>query len=315
MKKRKRKSLRPGGQKQAAVKSVVAPPPNLTLPNYNPPFGPFTETWDDLVNEKRKPLHFGALKYKTSTDNFSRIVKPSAVKTALTLLSYLKLEKFDVEDDESLMIDSSMRNIKDSSEGVCVHFNSIGKPNKKFAWFVIDFLAMSILFDTYSHHRSLKAPVLYNNATFSTTNENMLVHNKHILIKFCIDQGNSWVKDYFIDKKTGKVASKGCVDLNKLWATSNMYLRQFNAGIIYSFQSYTNSNTDEKKEQKLWIHHFMILQLFHPSITLSSDDIVDDNHANFVDRIAVNEKQKYNLHYDWRWLGSGGKRDSLDHRR
>ena len=82
------------------------------------------------------------------------------------------------------------------------------------------------------------APVPFNNVPLSMKHEAMLVHNKHILIKFCIDQGNSWVNEYFINKKTGKVASKGCVNLEKLWATSTKFWRQFNAGIIYSFQSY-----------------------------------------------------------------------------
>ena len=193
------------------------------------------------------------------------------------------------------MIDSLMRNVKDSSEGVSVHFNAIGKPNHRFAWFVIDFLAMSILFDTFSYHRSMMAPVPYNN-----------------VIKFCIDQGNSWVNEYFINKKTGKVDSKGCVNLDKLWATSTKFCRQFNACIIYSFRLYTNSKTDEKNVQKLWIHHFMILQLFHPSINLSSGEaLVNANHANFVERITLNEKHKYNFHYDWKCLGCGGKHDSL----
>ena len=114
------------------------------------------------------------------------------------------------------MIDSLMRNIKDSSEGVSVHFNAISKPNHRFAWFVIDFLAMSILFDTFTYHRSLVAPQPFKNVPLSEENEAMLVHNKEILIKFCIDQGLLWVGKYFVDEKTGDVG-RGCVNQDKLW--------------------------------------------------------------------------------------------------
>jgi len=42
-----------------------------------------------------------------------------------------------------LFLDSAMLDIKASSEGAGVHYNSFGKPNRMFAWFVIEFLAMS----------------------------------------------------------------------------------------------------------------------------------------------------------------------------
>ena len=75
---------------------------------------------------------------------FPARVKPRDVKAALVLLTYLFLKHHTVE--ESLIFDSSMLLIKASSDGADVHFNSIGKPNRMFAWFVVDFLAMSIFF-------------------------------------------------------------------------------------------------------------------------------------------------------------------------
>ena len=138
------------------------------------------------------------------------------------------------------------------------------------------------------------------------------MHNEVILIKFCIDQGLPWVGNYFINEKTGDVGNMGSVNLDQIWSTSTKFYRQLNAGIVSSFQTYNNSNTGEKKEgQKLWIHHFMILQLFHPSFRFSSDKdsvrFVNNNHHLFVERMPVSYIQKYNLHYDWKWLGCGGK--------
>jgi len=130
-----------------------------------------------------------------------------------------------------------------------VHFNAIGKPNHRFAWFVIDFLAMSILFDTFSYHRSMMAPVPYNN-----------------VIKFCIDQGNSWVNEYFINKKTGKVDSKGCVNLDKLWATSTKFVVSLMPALFTPFGCTRIARPMKRMYRNCGFINFMILQLFHPSI-------------------------------------------------
>jgi len=185
-----------------------------------------------------------------------------------------------------------------------------------FAWFVIDYLSMCILFDTFMEHRSLVAPIPFKNVPMSEENISMLVHNKKILIKFCIGQGNSTAEKYFVNEKTGLVG-RGCVDLDKLWSTSTKFYRQFNAGIVSSFESYKDSYIGEKKVQKLWIHHFVILQLFHPLFRFYPGDdselpFTDSNHHLFVMRI--NEKDENNVklffryygdtpNYAWMWLG------------
>jgi len=223
--------------------------------------GPFTDTWDDLVNENGDPLRFGMIHYTNATSSFRERVKPRDVKTALVLLNYLFLEHHTVEN--LLLVDSAMLLVKESSEGAGVHLNSIGKPNRMFAWFVIDYLSMRILFDTFIEHRSLVAPMPFKNVPMSKENISMLVHNTQILIKFCLGQGSSTAEKYFVKKKTS-VVGRGCLDLDKLWSTSTKFHRQFNAGIVSSFESYKDSYIGEKKDQKLWIHHFVILQLFHP---------------------------------------------------
>jgi hypothetical protein len=276
--------------------------------------GPFTDTWDDLVNDNGDPLHFGMMHYTNAVSTFRERVKPRDVKTALVLLNYLFLEHHTV--GNSSLVDSAMLLIKESSEGAGVHFNSIGKPNHMFAWFVIDYLSMCILFDTFMEHRSLVAPIPFKNVPMSEENISMLVHNKKILIKFCIGQGNSTAEKYFVNEKTGLVG-RGCVDLDKLWSTSTKFYRQFNAGIVSSFESYKDSYIGEKKVQKLWIHHFVILQLFHPLFRFYPGDdselpFTDSNHHLFVMRI--NEKNENNVklffryygdtpNYAWMWLG------------
>ena len=225
--------------------------------------GPFTDRWDDLVNDNGDPLRFAMVHYTNATSTFRDRVKPRDAKTALVLLNHLFLEHHTIDVGDSLLFDSCMLLIKESSEGAGVHFNSIGKPNSMFAWFVIDYLSMCILFDTFMEHRSLVAPMPFAKNPMSEELIAMLVHNKQILIKFCIDQGYSKAEQYFVNKKTGQVG-RGCVDLDQIWSTSTMFHRKFNAGIVSSFESFKESYIAKKNEQKLWIHHFVILQLFHP---------------------------------------------------
>jgi hypothetical protein len=125
------------------------------------------------------------------------------------------------------------------------------------------------------------------------------------------------VDKYFVNEKTGD-GGRGCVDLDRLWSTSTKFYCQFRAGIVSSFKSYKDSYTGEKKEQKLWIHHFVILQLFHPLFRFypgdgSPNSFSDDNHNLFVERISDRHIQLYikiygdTPNFSWRWLGFAGK--------
>ena len=44
---------------------------------YNPMLGPFTDTWDNLVDDNGSPLHFGQVHYHNSNSStFCERVKP-----------------------------------------------------------------------------------------------------------------------------------------------------------------------------------------------------------------------------------------------
>jgi len=121
-----------------------------------------------------------------------------------------------------------------------------------------------------------------------------------------------------VNEKTGDVGT-GCLDLDKFWSTSTKYYRQLKAGIASSYKSHKESYIGDKKKQKLWIHHFVIIQLFHPLFRYyPGDDSVeiqftDDNHHLFVakmneDQIKMNIKTHGNTpNFSWLWLGDGGK--------
>jgi hypothetical protein len=275
------------------------------------------------VDESGSKFYFGKISYQNNyMSRFQERVKPRDVKAALVLLSYLKLEHHTVDVGDSLLFDSSMLLIKASSEGANVHNNSFGKPNSMFAWFVIDFLSMLILFDTFIDHRSLVAPMPFTGIPLTANQSKMFLHNKNILIKFCLEHGNSnVVSDYFVIKKTGEIKlGKNTNDMNQLWGTSTKYHRQLKNGIVSSFDSYKDSYTGDTKKQKLWIHHFVILQLFHPLFRFYNGEdahekivFLNENHYKFVAKMNDDQIQLYikthddNPNFSWLWLGHGGR--------
>jgi hypothetical protein len=97
------------------------------------------------------------------------------------------------------LFDSAMLSIKDSSEGEALHTNSIGKPNKMFVRFVIDFLAMSLLFDCVHVHNSLVAPVPYSKKQPTSNEQQMLQHNQEVLIMFCLQHNPKIAQKYFMN--------------------------------------------------------------------------------------------------------------------
>jgi hypothetical protein len=92
-----------------------------------------------------------------------------------------------------------MLSIKASSEGEALHTNSIGKPNKMFACFVIVFLAMALLFDCFHVHNSLVAPVPYSKKHLTSNKQQMLQHNQEILIMFCLQHNPKIAQKYFMN--------------------------------------------------------------------------------------------------------------------
>ncbi len=78
--------------------------------------------------------------------------------------------------------------VKQSSSGLKINSNSFGKLNLIYAWFVIDFLVMLFLFDTFVDHRSLMSPTPYTHKDLSFQEQGMLEHNQKIWIRFCMSQ-------------------------------------------------------------------------------------------------------------------------------
>jgi hypothetical protein len=91
--------------------------------------------------------------------------------------------------------------------------------------------------------------------------------------------------------------------------TSTDFVGKFNAGIVSSFEFYKQSFTD-KKISLLWVHDFMILQIFHPFFR-NQDSLYfwNKNAPDIVGCMTSDIQQKYtNIHqdspnFDYVWLG------------
>ncbi len=79
-----------------------------------------------------------------------------------------------------------MNDIKKSSKEETIHSNSIGKVNTSFAKFVVDLLAMILLFDLFIDHNAQAAPSPWAGRKLSIKEQYLLQQNQIVLLKFCL---------------------------------------------------------------------------------------------------------------------------------
>jgi hypothetical protein len=86
--------------------------------------------------------------------SFVNNVPARDVKSSLSLVVRLLLEHSNIPEEKSSIVDLLMIDIKKSSKDEMICTNSIGKVNASFAKFVVDFIAMSLLFDEFIYHNA-----------------------------------------------------------------------------------------------------------------------------------------------------------------
>jgi hypothetical protein len=94
---------------------------------------------------------------------------------------------------------------------------------------------------------------------------------------------------FFGNKKAGQI---GCAPgkLDSIWTSSVRFVKQFYDGGV----SFSHSHSfGEKRNECMWIHHFVILQLFHPKFRHCGDDVKfpHDNHSMIVRRYILTIKK------------------------
>ncbi len=202
------------------------------------------------------------------------------VKSALSLVVRLLLEHSNVPEEKSSIVDSLMIDIKKSSKDKTNHANSIGKVNASFAKCVADFIAMLLLFDAFICHNAQAAPAPWAGRHLSIEEQNLFQQNQIVLVKFCLHQneGQAWK---LIGKREFGTVGWTVSNLDSLWGSSERYFCQFNAGVSSSYKDYQATYKGEKRKELMWIHHFVILQLFHPKFQNEKDIRFEHKNSRF----------------------------------
>ena len=131
----------------------------------------------------------------------------------------------------------------------------------------------------------------------------LFIENQRILIEFCMLQREDIAWKLFGNKKLGQIGwAPGKLD--SIWTSSVRFVKQFDGGVSSSHQS------GDKRNECMWIHHFVILQLFHPKFRLCDNvNFLHENHSNFVRRVNSDDMKKYESifgelpSFNYLWLG------------
>jgi hypothetical protein len=98
-----------------------------------------------------------------------------------------------------------------------------------------------------------------------------------------------------------------------LWTASVRYVSKSKSGISSLYKDYQDMYKGDKRKETMWIHHFVILQLFHPKLLkVESTEFLQDKHSSFVCQFTTNDQQLYkdifeqSPIYNWLWLGRNG---------
>ncbi len=137
--------------------------------------------YNNFQDDQGNKLCIGELKYVTKKGkqalSFVDNVPARDVKSALSLVVRLLLEHLNVPEEKSCVVDSLMKDIKKSSKDKRIYSNSIGKVNASFAKFVVDFIAMLLLFDAFIYHNAQAAPAPWTGRQLSIEEQNVFRQN------------------------------------------------------------------------------------------------------------------------------------------
>jgi hypothetical protein len=137
--------------------------------------------------------------------SFVNNVPARDVKSALILVVRLLLEHSNVPKERSSIVYSLMIDVKKSSKDKTIHANSIGQVNASFAKFVVDFIAMPLLFDAFIYHNAQTAPAPWAGRHLSIKEQKLFQQNQIVLVKFCLRQNEDQAWKLFGKREFGSV--------------------------------------------------------------------------------------------------------------
>jgi hypothetical protein len=232
------------------------------------------DTYNNFQDDKGNQLCIGELQYVSKKGkqalSFANNVPARDVKSALSLVVPLLLEHSSVPEEKSSIVDLLMIDIKKSSKDKTIHAYSIGKVNASFVKFVVDFIAMSLLFDAFIYHNAQAAHAPWAGRHLSFGEQNLFQQNQIVLVKSCLHQNEDQAWKLFGKREFGTVGWT-VSNLDSLWGSSVRYFCQFKAGVSSSYKDYQATYKGRKHKELMWIYHFVILQLFHPKFCMEKD--------------------------------------------
>ena len=123
----------------------------------------------------------------------------------------------------------------------------------------------------------------------------MIQENQLVLIKFCLKQNEVKAWKFF-----GTNNNKNCQlgrqvgECDTLWTASVRYVSKFKSGISSLHKDYKDTYKGGKRKESMWIHHFVILQLFHPKfLKIESTEFLHNNYFSFVHQFTTDEQHEY----------------------
>jgi hypothetical protein len=144
-----------------------------------------------LQDSNNQRLTIGLFQFqKKASSTYTEANNSRDVLAALHLMVLLQLEDFSVCGNLSHICDSQMKFLKISSNGQLTNHNLFGQVNKKFAWFVIDFISVQLLFNNWYPFLTQFAPSPFTK-NIPEEVEQALKKNQMTLINICICLDNN----------------------------------------------------------------------------------------------------------------------------
>ncbi len=139
------------------------------------------DTYNNFQDDQGNQLCIGDLQYVSKKEKqallFADNVPARNMKSALSLVVRLLLEHSNVPEEKSSIVDLLLIDIKKSLKDEMIHANSIGKVNASFAKFIVDFIAMLLLFDAFIYHNVQAAPAPWAGRHLSIKEQNLFQQN------------------------------------------------------------------------------------------------------------------------------------------
>ncbi len=139
----------------------------------------------------------------------------------------------------------------------------------------------------------------------------MIQENQLILLKFCLKQNEDMARKLFgtKNKKTHQLGWQ-VGELETLWSVSARYVSKCNSCISSLYKDYQDMYKGDKRNNTMWIHHFVILQLFYLKfLKIKSIEFLCNNTSSFICQFTTDKQQEYTdifcqfPNHKWLWLG------------